>query len=223
MWKTGIHWHMEEGVECTVEMVHGNKGVVVVTESKEDRVEDCTSVFHKVVSCVMEAKAEFCHSIEPEFFLLDSTDEADYLNEDNMFAISEVESILTCPEGRNVIVSVTRNRQMERTKLLCMHKLTHWDSLFPIDFKSVLHCLRDIVKELVDFGLALEIPSSILQAIEVDYPSDIKRRRRELVREWMSSSLDPPCWWHLVKALKLIEKGAIAKEIETKHGKSSQS
>ena len=222
MWKTGVHWHMEEGVECMVEMVHGNKGMVVITKSPEKRVENCISIFYKIVSCVMEAKAEFCHSIKPGFFLLDSTNEADYLSEDNMFAMSDVERVLTSSEEeKKVVVSVMGKRgKMERTKLLCMRKLTHWDSLFPIDFASILDCLRDIVGDLFSIGLHLKIPRGILEAIEADYPYDTtRRRRRELVRGWMSSSLDPPCWWHLVKALKSIEKVALAEEVETKHSK----
>ena len=220
MWKTGVHWRMEEGVECMVEMVHGNKGMVVITKSPEERVENCISIFHKIVSCVIETKAEFCHSIKPGFFLLDSINEADYLSEDNMFAMSDVERVLTSSEEeKKVVVSVTGKREMERTKLLCMRKLTHWDSLFPIDFASILYCLRDIVGDLFSIGLHLKIPRGILEAIEADYPTDTKRRRRELVRGWMSSSLDPPCWWHLMKALKSIEKVALAEEVEVKHSK----
>ena len=61
MWKTGVHWLMEEGVECMVEMVNidkqGPHGVVVITKSEQDAVENCISVFNNiVVSCVMEAK-----------------------------------------------------------------------------------------------------------------------------------------------------------------------
>ena len=85
MWKTGVHWILKEGVECMVELV-GNKRLVVITKSEEDTAENCISVFNRVISCVMEAKAEFCHSVKPQFFLLDCTDEAvDYLNEDHQY------------------------------------------------------------------------------------------------------------------------------------------
>ena len=125
MWKTGVRWLMEEGVACQVELVNCSKGVVVITRSIKEGMEDCLSVFRKIICCVIESKAEFCDPIRPDFFLLDSTEEADYLTEDNFFAMHEVERALTDSEGRHMIVSITGNRYMERSRLFCMRKLTH--------------------------------------------------------------------------------------------------
>ena len=37
---------------------------------------------------------------------------------------------------------------------------------------------------------------------------------------WISSSSsDPPCWWQLVKALKKIEYGCLAQELEAQYSK----
>ena len=217
MWKTGVHWRMVKGVECMVELVDDNKGVVIITKSVKDRTEICISVFNDIICCVMEAKAEFCHSVRPKFYLLDSTDQSDYLDKDNLFPMSEVEKTLVSPKGRETILSITSERFMERSKLTCMRKLTHWDNLFPIDFGSVLHYLKDIVRPLHDLGIHLNIPEGILEAIELNHPSDADQRTREVVRAWMSSSLDPPCWWHLIEALKEIGKKATADEIEKEH------
>jgi len=182
---------MTEGVECVVEMADGNKGVVVTTRSREDRRECCVGIFNKVVSCVMEVKASLCHSVGPSFFLLDSTEEADYLNPDHQFSMSHVERALTCPQESYVIISVSGRRMMERTRLLCMRKLTHWESLFPIDFDNVVYCLKDMVKELFDLGRSLGVSVGELKSIEEDFPCNTSRRRRELVRVWLSSSMDP--------------------------------
>ena len=145
MWKTGVHWLMEEGVECLVELINSNKAVVVITKSKNEWKEDCVCVFHAIMRCVLGAKAEFCHTIKPNFFLLGCTTEQDYLEEDNFFAMSEVERAFTYPKGKNVILSVTGKMQMEcsRFHFLCQ-QLTHWHSLFPIDFISVLNLLGTI-------------------------------------------------------------------------------
>ena len=217
MWKTGVRWLSEEGVECMVELVDDSKGVVVISKGVEDEEEVCISYFNGIISCVMEAKAEFCHSVKPEFYFLDSTDQSDYLDKDNLFPMSEVEKTLVSPKGREVVCSVTGKKLIDSSQLTCMRKLTHWDNLFPIDFGSVLHYLKDIVKPLFDLGLHLKIPYGILEAIEMNYPHDASRRTREVVRAWMSSSLDPPCWWHLVEALKEIDHGATADEIEKEH------
>ena len=77
MWKTGLHWSMREGVECEEELVHDSRGVVIRVISKTDEAEDCVAVIKNLIQCVIEAKAEFCHTVKPEFFLLNSTSEAD--------------------------------------------------------------------------------------------------------------------------------------------------
>ena len=222
MWKTGVQWCMEEGVDCMVELVSGSQGVVVFIKTCKDRAENCTSVFAKIVSCVMEAKAEFCRSVKPQFFLIDSSAESVYLNEDHQFALSDVERALKGPEGKEVIVSVSGKGKLELSKVQCMRKLTLWDSLFPIDVNAVLHILRDIVKGLYDLGENLGAPRGVLEALEADFPFDVKRRKRELVRWWMSSSTVPPCWWHLVSALKKMGENVLAQEITKVHGADIQ-
>ena len=217
MWKTGVQWSNKKGVDLMVELVSGSKGVVIHCKSSIDRLENCIDALAKVVSCVMEAKAEFCHSIKPQFFLLDSSVETDYLNEDHQFAMSDVERALA--EGDEVALSIGRGRgKIELSKLRYMRKLTHWDNLFPIHFNTVLHVLRDIVDNVFDLGSNLGAPWAFLRSLEVDFPFDVSRRRRELVRWWMSSSPDPPCWWNLVQALKMIGENALAEEIRKEHG-----
>ena len=213
VWKTGVHWLTGKGVECMVELANANKEVVVLTRSTKDRAENCAAVFNDIVSCVMEAKAEFCHSVRLEFFLLDSTSEADYLSADNLFAMGDVESVLASAD--DVIIGATGRRQMERSKLICLRNFTLWSSLFPMEFKSVLHYIKDIVKELYMLGLHLGIPKGILDAIEADNRGDVGKMRRELVKGWMSSSPDPPCWWHLVNGLCAVQYGVLAEEIAT--------
>ena len=146
MWNCGVHWSMEEGVECMVELVNGNKGVVVVTNSKPCNKENCVGIFHQIISCVMEAKAEFCHSIKLQFFLLDPSQSADYLriHEDNLFAMSDVE----CLAIRRLSASLGKRKCMEREKLACLCKFTLWNSLFSLNFSSVHLYLEDVVKEL---------------------------------------------------------------------------
>ena len=218
VWKTGVHWLMEEGVECMVELADANKEVVVLTRSTKDGTEDCAAVFNHIISCVMEAKAEFCHSVKLEFFLLDSTSEADYHSADNLFSMRDVERVLTSAD-RRAIVSASGKRQMERSKLLCLRNFTLWYSLFPMDYKSVLHYIKDVVKQLYMLGLHLDIPEGILDAIEAENPTDVDKKRRELVKRWMGSSLDPPCWWQLVEALHAAEKGTLARKIAEDYGK----
>ena len=57
-------------MKCFVDIVKDEKGVVVVFLSEEDCDVECASVFAAVVQKVLEAKAEFCHSITLETFLI---------------------------------------------------------------------------------------------------------------------------------------------------------
>ena len=221
MWKTGVHWLMEEGVECTVELVDGNKRLVVITKSQEDSAENCICVFNRVIRCVMEAKAEFCHSIKPQFFLLDCTvEEVDYLSEDHLFSMRDVEEALIHIPEREVVISINGKGQLKRGKILPLRMLTHWHSLFPIDLLSVLHLLKNVVNKVYDLGLELKVPYHTLEALEANFPTDVVKRRREIVKWWMSSTHHPPCLWHLVQALKRMGMNPLAEEIQREHSMS---
>ena len=131
MWKSGIHWLMEEGVECVVEVVKKrevHRGVMVVARSEEDCDVECASVFAAVVQKVMEAKTEFCHSITTENFLIDP----DELNKSSipdvtelhLYAMCEVKRVLM--KGANRVVSVCGKRFLDPRKLSYMQCCTYW-------------------------------------------------------------------------------------------------
>ena len=217
MWNSGVHWLMEEGVECMVELVDDKKGIAVVTKSEEDQVENCISVFNRIVNCVMEAKADFCYSIRPQFFLLDPTTSSDYLHKDNLFALCDVMRVLN--EGKDVVISVTGNVRLNHSKIIFLRNFTLWNDLFPLDFASVLSYLQDVVRNLYKLGIYLRLPQGKLDAIEEDFPTDTEKRRIRLVRVWMSSSPDPPCWWLLAQALEQVDHRVLAHQIKQQHSK----
>ena len=223
MWNCGVHWSMVQGVDCMVELVNGNKGVVVLTSSIHKAKQNCIDVFKRVVSCVMEAKEDFCHSFQPQFFHFDPSQSADYLNEDGLFAMSDVESVLSLPphEGQ-VVLSVNGKRSLIRERIACLSKCTLWNSLFSLDVASVNHYLEDVVKEMYGLFIHLGLPKTLLDTIEANFPNDLDRRRIELVDAWISfSSSDPPCWWQLAQALKKVKYGRLAQELETQYSKCS--
>ena len=218
MWKTGVNWLMGQGVECLVELVNSNKAVVVVTRSKKEWEEHCVDAFLNILSCVLEAKADFCQPLKLDFYFLNSTAEADYLKDDNLFDMADVELALT-NSNTTIILSVANTTHIESSRLFFCRQLTHWHRLFPIDFISVLNLLGDIVRSLYMLGIHLDLSKGALDAIEENFPADVERRRREVVSAWLSSSVVPPCWWHLVQALKKIKESALAKKIEDEHSK----
>ena len=221
MWNCGVHWFMEEGVECMVEQVNGNKEVVVITNSEESNRENGISVFRRIISCVMEAKAEFCHSIRPHFFLFDPSQSADYLHDDNLCSMNDVERVLASSDGK-IVLSITRKPRLKRERIACLSKFTLWNSLFSLDVASVHHYLKDVVKEMYVLFIHLDLPKTLLDTIEANFPNDLDRRRIELVDTWISSSSpDPPCWWQLVQALRKVKYGRLAQELETQYSECS--
>ena len=217
MCKTGLHWSTREGVECIVEIVHDNRGVVIRVSSESGKAEVCATVIKQLIQCVLEAKAEFCHTVRPQFFLLNSTSEADYLNPDNLFGMTEVNLALTS-EGIDVIFSAEDNGKMKRSKVLWMRKLTHWNDIFPITLQNILHYSKDIIGDIYDFGLYLDLPPHVLEALQVNFPRDVIRMKREVVKEWMSSSQTPPCWCTLAEALRTVGKVNMAAQVKEEHG-----
>ena len=220
MWKTGVQWSMEEGVKCRVEMLNDNKGVVVLAKSIEDNTDNFTSIFNDIIHCVMEAKAEFCHRIRPKFFLLDSTSEADYLSDDNLYPMSDVNRVLKDPRGKKMVYSVSRKGYMGISKLSYIRKQTCWEYLFPMKLEPVLIHFNSVhISNLLLFGLRLGLAQGDILAIEENFPFDANRRMTEVLKVWVSSSsLGFPCWWHLVEALEDVERHTLAKEIASAHG-----
>ena len=121
MWKSGICWLMEEGVECVVEVVKESRGVVVVARSEEDSDVECASVFAAVVQKVMEAKTEFCHSITTETFLIDP----DELNQSSLPSVTELHLYAMCEVERVLVERVNRVRSVCRKRFLDLKKLSY--------------------------------------------------------------------------------------------------
>ena len=123
MWKNGIRWLMEEGVECIFEMVDDNKGIVVITKSEEHSKEWAT-ILTEIIDKVMQAKAEFCSPISLHHFLLKSNDISTFKNKDNLFEITEVEKVIR--EGKKKVVSVNGRAFLNSSHLFIFRKYTFW-------------------------------------------------------------------------------------------------
>ena len=127
MWKNGIHWLMQEGVECFVEMVNNSKGIVVVTKSEETQKSVCIEMLYKIIREILDAKKEFCDPVTLQHYVIDSDDPASFNDKDKLFAMSEVECVLR--EGRSLIVSVNGRGLLESTKVDYLMKWTFWSKL----------------------------------------------------------------------------------------------
>ncbi len=117
MWTSGVHWLMNEGVECMVEVVNASKGVVVLVKGCNEAENTYIPVFTDVINTVSVAIDEFCPSVEHSTYFLDSTNEADYFSEDHMFAVSDLDD---SSGSETVIVSVSGKGHS--SKILSIYK-----------------------------------------------------------------------------------------------------
>ena len=190
----------------------------MLTRSDEECVENCATIFNRIISCVMEIKSKFCRTVSLEFFLLDSTDEANYLAKDNLFSMRDVQRILASPQGKQIVISAKGQGRMKLSKVRDFLKLTYWHILFPISLTSVIHHLESVGSNLYMFGLHLCVSEGFVRALEPGFVLDMVESRRKLVSEWMRSSIEPPCWSHLVQALHRIEMGTLAEKLTKQFG-----
>jgi hypothetical protein len=95
MWKNGIHWRIEEGVECIAEVVNDNKGIVVITKSKENS-EEWAAILGKIIDKAMQAKVEFCNAVSLHHFVLKpkSDNTSCYSDPKNLFCIHDIERVV---------------------------------------------------------------------------------------------------------------------------------
>ena len=106
VWKNGICWVTESGVEGFVEVVKESRGVMVVMRSKHKM--ECGETLRSVVRKVSDILKEFCHALVTTEYLLDpkelqslsSLPEIDSLE---LYLISDVKRVLSENKGRNVI------------------------------------------------------------------------------------------------------------------------
>ena len=138
MWKSGIHWLMKTDVECVVEVVKQNKGVVVMVTGKEEFDKDCSCVFSELVGKVLEAKQEFCHSLVANHYLISPDDMSKNLipsvKDLHFFDMREIKEALTTNE--NAVVSTIGHKTLSLSRLQIQRM---WSKLLAITKKLLMY------------------------------------------------------------------------------------
>ena len=121
MWKNGLHWHMEEGVECVVELVSNNRALTVVTKSPEgeDEKSKCAEVLFQIIELTLKAKEEFCDAITLRQYLvpLDCNEISSLQDRTKFFDLKDVIRVLRL--GKRRVLSVKGEYS------LCVSTLSH--------------------------------------------------------------------------------------------------
>ena len=118
MWSSGVFWSMTQGVKCIVELVKDSKELLLLIKSDNDTNKEFKQYFCEIVDCIMCTKEDFCPHIDPEFFLLDSTDEADYSSPTHRYKMSDV----TDDPNAKVIHNVSGNKAEKISRFHLLQK-----------------------------------------------------------------------------------------------------
>ena len=221
MWNNGICWLVCEGVECVVEVVNESKGVVCIARSREKHAYECIHMLTLVIDEVIKAKVEFCQSISLETYYMNASSPSSYINGDNLFLMSEIESGLE--NEQNVAVNINGHQSLDLEDLRSIGSHRHWGELnnvennlmkvlflilyvdfyFFIKISTILSYIEEVVIEWEALGMALGLPYHLISEINLGKHT-IESKRTEMIRKWMNSSKKkvPVCWWVLVKALE---------------------
>ena len=121
LWKNGIHWLMESGVEVVVEVVEQKRAVLVMVRCSSDQEVECGDILAKVVVKVVEAKSEFCNVLKANPYIGVPDDpkqstlpETEKLQLFEARYVQEVEGLLS--PGNTAGVSGNPSGEQERTR-----------------------------------------------------------------------------------------------------------
>ena len=138
MWKNGIRWLMEEGVECIVEIVDDNKGLVAIAKAEECSDEPF-AILGKIVSIAMKAKGEICDIVPVQHFLMDSDNPQSFEDKDKLFEINDIERVIK--EGKKKVVSVSGRNFLDSSHFVILKKFAYWGKInwlpLPVEFFNV--------------------------------------------------------------------------------------
>ena len=127
MWSNGIQWLVCDGVECIVEVVNENKGVVGIVKSREKHAYECLHMLTLIIEEVSKTKAEFCSSVSLQGYFMKADCPSSFSNGDKLYDMKEVESGLKKQE--NTVVSISGKESLDLDDLRSIPCHTYWGEL----------------------------------------------------------------------------------------------
>ena len=136
MWRNGIHWLMQEGIECFIESVNNSKAILVITKSKEELKSTCSEMLFKILREFQQVKDEVCETVALQQYILDSDNPSSCSDRDKLFEMSQVEQVLR--ERKRSIVSVNGKGHLDAEKIIHFMKCTLWGEYYYLDPTCIL-------------------------------------------------------------------------------------
>ena len=134
MWKNGIHWLMQEGIECFIESVNNSKAIVVITKSKEEQKSTCSEVLFKILREFQQVKDEVCENVALQQYILDSDNPSSCSDRYKLFEMSQIEQVLR--ERKCSIVSVNGKGHLDAEKIVHFMKCILWGEYYDIKINA---------------------------------------------------------------------------------------
>ena len=115
-------------MECIVEVINDNKGIVVITNSKENS-EEWATVLGKIIDKAMQGKTEFCNAVSLHHYVLKpkSDDTSCYSDPENLFDIHDIERVIR--QRKSEVVSVGGNSSLDASHLRILRRYSYWGRL----------------------------------------------------------------------------------------------
>ena len=213
VWKNGIHWVSDSGVETFVEVVNESTEVIMVVGYLEGKEIECTQYRSRLIQTILQTKEQFSGAVKMREAFIDP-------NELNTYPLKDSESIITysinriaktISEGKDVLVAKAGTKQQMKGLSALLHfepygSLTpeQISALFDEEKSSVeipdyfLHeCARFSHPNLHHFKkilVPLELESEYVGAVEQyhdQYHKDPVHRCFLVFMTWKKSTADP--------------------------------
>ena len=144
MWRNGLHWHMEKGVECVVELVSNCKGIVIIIKSIEDKKSKCkcAEVLSEIINISMKTKEEFCDIIALKQYLmpLNCKHVSSYKDRTKLFDLKDISRVLR--EGKQRVLSIKGECSLDVSTVSHLKRLlTKGISLYYYGYNIIMHAL----------------------------------------------------------------------------------
>ena len=128
LWKNGIHWLMESGIEVVVDVVKQKRAMLVMVRGSSVQQVECGDILNKVAAKVVEAKSEFCNALKANLYIVSPDDlkqsTIPEVNQLQLFETRNVQEVLLL--GCEGAVSRNGKGYLPSSDLICLQSQTPW-------------------------------------------------------------------------------------------------
>ena len=172
VWKSGIHWLSDDGVEVIVEVVEQCTAVVMVVGCLEGREMECCQYRSRLIQTILQTKEQFSGAVEMNEAFIDPNELSTYpLRNTNSLIMFSFNRLAKALAARKNIITTKHGTKQEM-----------------IDINTLLHfepfaCLTpELISELLDEAKSdLEISDDFLYRCARYFHSKINQLKRVLI------------------------------------------